>query len=219
MARTDHFMSLEKQVVGAPALSAAMTDAFRNLPTSIISDCLDRMPGCVGLMPFYIGPRMVGRALTVLTRSGDNLAIHQALEIAQPGDVIVVDGGGDTSRALVGEIMKTIAEQRDVAGFVIDGAIRDVDAFRSSSFPCFARGSIHRGPYKAGPGRVGVPISVGGCQVATGDIVVGDSDGVVVFGSDIAGEVVAAAVARLDQEEAIMKDIQDGRYDGRYAKA
>ncbi|MDB5657981.1 MAG: methyltransferase [Cypionkella sp.] len=174
---------------------------------------------CVGLTPFYTGLRMVGPALTVQTRAGDNLAIHQALEIAQPGDIIVVDGGGDTSRALVGEIMKAIAESRGVAGFVIDGAIRDVDAFRQSDFPCFARGSIHRGPYKDGPGKFGTPVSIGSTLITPGDIAVGDADGVVAFSPLIATELLSAATERLAQEAVIMELISNGNYDGRYAKA
>ena len=97
---------------------------------------------------------MLGTAFTVRTRPGDNLAIHQALELVGPGDVIVVDGGGDETRALVGEIMKTIAQYRGAAGYVIDGAIRDADAIADDDFPCFARAAIHRGPYKSGPGEV-----------------------------------------------------------------
>lgn len=107
---------------------------FCNKLNTIISDNLDRSPGLIVLRPFHAGGQLVGRALTVRTRAGDNLAIHQALEEAKPGDVIVVDGEADISRALVGEIMKTIAEDQGVAGYVIDGAIRDSAAFAASSF-------------------------------------------------------------------------------------
>src|SRR5215468_303147 len=120
-----------------------LIEAFRGKPTSVISDNLDRLPGPVGLRPFHSGRPLLGRALTVRTRAGDNLAIHQALELVKRGDVVVVDGGGDVSRALVGEIMKAIAERRGAAGFVIDGAIRDCAAF--ADFPCYARAAIHRG--------------------------------------------------------------------------
>lgn len=148
----------------------------------------------------------------------DNLAIHQALEIVRPGDVIVVDGGRATDRALVGEIMKVLAQTRQVAGFVIDGAIRDVEAYREDDFPCFARAVIHRGPYKNGPGRIGVPVQVGGTVIAPGDVVVGDADGVVAFPvSEVAGLLEAAAV-HLHQEEKILAAIRDGIYDGAYAK-
>jgi len=111
-----------------PAVDPAVLAAFRDVSTATISDCLARMPVLAGLRPFHRGGPLVGTAFTVRVRSGDNLAIHQALEEVRPGDVIVVDGGGDTSRALVGDIMKAIAESRGVAGFVIDGAVRDTAA-------------------------------------------------------------------------------------------
>jgi len=161
---------------------------------------------------------MVGTAFTVRTHRGDNLAIHQALALVGTGDVIVVDGGGDETRALIGEIMKDIAEQRGAAGFVIDGAIRDVAAFRSSDFPCFARAVIHRGPYKTGPGVINVPVSVGGAVISPGDIVVGDEDGVVSFSPSIAETLLAAVRAQLVREEETLKAIREGRYENPYGK-
>ena len=152
----------------------------------------------MGLRQYHRSGRLVGTAFTVRTRPGDNLAIHKALELVGPGDVIVVDGGGDESRALVGEIMKNIAEHRGAAGYVIDGAIRDVAAFAASDFPCFARAVIHRGPYKSGPGEINVPVSIGGSVVSPGDIVVGDEDGVLSFPAAIAKQS-AGGGSRPDQ--------------------
>src|SRR3954452_3085396 len=116
-----------------------LIEAFRSAATAIISDNLGRLPGAVGLRPFHKSGTMAGTALTVRTAAGDNLAIHQALELVRPGDVIVVDGGGDISRALVGEIMSSIAASRGAAGFVIDGAVRDAGVLAKGDFPCFAR--------------------------------------------------------------------------------
>src|SRR5207244_7164604 len=121
--------------------------------------------------------------------------IHRALEMVGPGYVIVVDGGGDETRALVGEIMKNIAEHRGVSGYVIDGAIRDVAAFAASDFPCFARAVIHRGPYQSGPGEINVPVSIGGSVIAPGDIVVGDEDGVGSFPAAMRATVLDAVRA------------------------
>jgi regulator of RNase E activity RraA len=194
----------------------ASIEAFRGVPTSIISDNLSRMAGLAGLRPFHRGGQLLGTALTVKTRSGDNLAIHQALELVRPGDVVVVDGGADETRALVGEIMKSIAEKRGAAGFVIDGAIRDAAAFAASDFPCFARVAFHRGPYKNGPGEVNIPVCVGGCVVAPGDIVVGDEDGVVTFARAIAGELLEKVRAQMAREAEILKSIEEGRYQGAY---
>ena len=151
-------MSITTAMTSVPKPAPDLIEAFRGAPTSVISDNLARLPGAVGLRPFHRGSKLVGIAFTVRTRPGDNLAIHRALELVGPGDVIVVDGGGDETRALVGEIMKTIAEYRGAAGYVIDGAIRDVAAFAASDFPCFARTAIHRGPYKSGPGEINVPV-------------------------------------------------------------
>ena len=150
-------MSITTAMTSVPKPAPDLIEAFRGAPTSVISDNLARLPGAVGLRPFHRGSKLVGIAFTVRTRPGDNLAIHRALELVGPGDVIVVDGGGDETRALVGEIMKNIAEYRGAAGYVIDGAIRDVAAFAASDFPCFARTAIHRGPYKSGPGEINVP--------------------------------------------------------------
>jgi regulator of RNase E activity RraA len=150
-------MNITISSTSVPKLTPALIDPFKDVPTSVISDNLDRLAGAVGLRPFHRYGRMVGTAFTVRTRPGDNLAVHRALELIGPGDVIVVDGGGDSSRALVGEIMKCIAEHRGAAGYVIDGAIRDVAAFAATDFPCFARAVIHRGPYKSGPGVINEP--------------------------------------------------------------
>lgn len=191
---------------------------FRTAPTAIISDNLDRLPGAVGLRPFHRGGSMAGVAFTIRTAAGDNRVIHQALELFQPGDVLVVDGGGDVSRALVGEIMSLIAEVRGAAGLVIDGAVRDASVLAGSDFPVFARAAIHRGPYKNGPGEINVPVAIGGMIVHPGDIVVGDADGVVAFSPSVAGDLLKAVKAQSEKEETILQSIRDGTYKGAYAK-
>jgi RraA family protein len=198
----------------------AVINAFKTAATAVISDNLCRLPGAVGLRPFHkAGSVMVGTALTVRTCSGDNLAIHQALELVRPGDVLVVDGGGDINRALVGEIMITIAQTRGAAGCVIDGAIRDVAVVARSDFPCFARAAIHRGPYKNGPGEINVSVTIGGLIVDPGDIVVGDEDGVVAFPQAIAADLLQAVRAQESREAEILQSIREGRYVGAYGKS
>ncbi len=161
------------------------------------------MPACRArwaCRPFHKGGQLVGVAFTVKTRPGDNLAIHKALELVGPGDVIVVDGGGDESRALVGEIMKTIAQWRGAEGYVIDGAIRDVGAIAADTYPFFARAAMHRGPYKSGPGEINVPVSIGGSVISPGDIVVGDEDGIVSFPQSIAESLLDKVKAQIMRE-------------------
>lgn len=212
-------MSITIAATSVPKPPAALIEAFKVAPTSIISDNLGRLPGAVGLRPFHRGGKLVGTAFTVRTRPGDNLAIHRALEMVGPGDVIVVDGGGDETRALVGEIMKNIAQWRGAEGYVIDGAIRDVAAFTADDFPCFARTVIHRGPYKSGPGEINVPVSIGGSVISPGDIVVGDEDGVVSFPAATAASLLEAVRAQILREEETLRAIREGRYQGSYGKS
>lgn len=180
--------------------------------TTLISDALDRLDGIKGLTRFDNGGRMVGLALTVKTRPGDNLALYKALTLAKPGDVLVVDGGGAGENALVGELLRDYAIQRQTKGFVIDGAIRDVTEFRNgnASFACFARCVAHRGPYKDGPGRINVPVAVGGHVVSPGDVVVGDDDGLVSFPQQRLDEVLELCQQRLSAESKIRNEIQTG---------
>ena len=201
-----------------PPADPAIFDLYRNAATAVISDNLSRLPGAVGLRPFHGGGVMVGRALTVRTAVGDNLAIHKALDLVQPGDVVVVDGGGDESRALMGEIMLTIAQSRGAVGLVVDGAIRDAGPIARLGFPVFARVAIHRGPYKNGPGEINVPVCIGGMVVHPGDIVVGDEDGVVAFPAAIAVELAEKVRSQEQREADIIASIHAGTYVGAYAR-
>ena len=197
---------------------ATMLVSFRGVATAMVSDNLSRLPGAVGLRPYHRGGQLIGRALTVRTRAGDNLAIHQAMETLQPGDVVVVDGGGDISRALIGELMVEIALSRGCAGFVIDGAIRDVGTISKGDFPCYARDVTHRGPYKTGPGEVNVAVTVGGMVVSPGDIVLGDEDGVVAFAPHQAEGILRAVRTQEAREAELLASIREGRYSGGYGK-
>lgn len=152
------------------------------------------------------------------TRAGDNQFIHRALDLVRPGDVIVVDGGGYEGRALVGEIMTSVAAAKGAAGVVVDGAIRDSGAIGRSEFPCFARVAVHLGPYKDGPGAINVPVCIGGMVVSPGDIVVGDQDGIVAFPIDDAADLLAAVRAQEAREAEIMLSIREDRYHSVFAQ-
>jgi RraA family protein len=196
------------------AADAALVQLFAGLPASNIGDCMSRMDGTSGLNPYHRpGAQLLGSALTVRVRAGDNLMIHKALQLGARGDVLVIDGGGATDRALFGDIMKNVAKMRGFAGVVIDGAIRDVGAYRSDDFPCYARGVCHRGPYKDGPGEINVPVSIGGMVVNPGDIVVGDDDGVLFIRPSEARTLAAAARKKFAAEAATFEAIRKRSYD------
>jgi len=187
--------------------------ALAGFPSSILCDVTGRMISTEGLLPVNKSPvTACGNAVTVKVRSGDNLMIHLALRMLQPGDVLVVDGEGDLTRALFGEIMMSVAKAKGAVAAVIDGAIRDVNAFEEAKFPCWARGINLRGPYKDGPGALNVPVSIGGLIINPGDIVLGDSDGVVAFSPKVALEVAQLGKEKVAQEVATLKSIKEGSY-------
>jgi regulator of RNase E activity RraA len=187
--------------------------ALTGLASSVVGDAMGRLVGTTGLRPVNRSSvTACGNAFTVRVRAGDNLLIHKALDMLKPGDVLVVDGEGDVSRALVGEIMMTSAMVQGAVAFVIDGAIRDVDAFEDQKFPCWARGVNLRGPYKDGPGSINVPITVGGMLVNPGDIVLGDSDGVVAVPSSQALAIAKVAKDKVLVEHQMIADIKSGAY-------
>jgi RraA family protein len=201
-------------------VDAKWVDAFRSLPVANISDVMGRMAaGGAALRPYYTGGMMVGPAITVKARPGDNLMVHKALDIAEPGDVVVVDAGGDLTNAIIGELMVAHAIQRGLGGIVINGAIRDSAELSTGSFPVFALGVTHRGPYKDGPGEVNVPISIGGMVINPGDLVCGDADGFLSVHMDDAEDVFAAATKKHEAETKQMEAIRAGKNDRAWVDA
>lgn len=195
----------------APQPQAALVDGLRESVTAHLSDSMGRTCGVIGLRRYSRRGRLAGGAFTVKTRPGDNLMVHKALDLARPGDVLVVDGGGDLNNALVGELMGMHARARGLAGFVIDGAIRDVAWF--DDFPCYARGNTHRGPYKEGPGEINGPVAIGGLVIHPGDIVVGDEDGLLAIRPEEAEEVLRLARRKAEEEEETKRQIRAGTHD------
>ncbi|MBC5768078.1 RraA family protein [Ramlibacter albus] len=188
--------------------------AFAEIPVANVSDCMWRMTaGGPRLRPMHDGSRMGGAAITVKTRPGDNLMIHKALDVAEPGDVVVVDGGGDLTTALIGELMSTYAMSRKLGGLVINGAIRDVDIIRAASFPVYAAGVTHRGPYKDGPGEINVPIAIDGMVIEPGDLIIGDADGFLCVPFAECETVLAASQKKLAAEQQTLKNIAAGTHD------
>ena len=197
-----------------------LVEAFRGIPTAIVSDNMARLfSGGSELQPLHGDEPLAGVALTVRTRPGDNLLVHKAIDIAEPGDVVVVDAGGDMTNSILGEIMMAVARRRGVVGFVVDGAIRDRAAFRQARFPMFARGVNHRGPYKDGPGEINVPVSIGGMVVEPGDIILGDEDGLLAIRPEDAEGVLQKAQAQQQRETDILRSIEDGTLDRSWVDA
>lgn len=193
-----------------PAPDNALLHPFQQVPTSHISDNLRRLEGIVGLKRFNPTRKLIGTAVTVKARAGDNLLTYKALSMMSPGHILVVDAGGVTSNAIVGDLLLAYAQQRGCAGFVVDGAIRDSAAFAAADFPCYARDVTHRGPFKTGPGSVNVPVSIGGQVVQPGDVMVGDEDGIVVFPYVEVTRLLDAARKSAAAERAIREEILTG---------
>ncbi|HEY6967437.1 MAG TPA: RraA family protein [Burkholderiales bacterium] len=190
---------------------ASLAQSARKFQASILADVAGRR-GTLGgrIQPLSKGMKVAGPAFTVEVRPGDNLMIHAALALAQPGDVIVVDGKGDLSCALTGALMAAHAKKAGIAGFVIDGAVRDTEECAAGDFPIFAAGANPNGPLKNSGGRINWPVSVAGTTVNPGDLVVGDADGVVVLPRELAAGIVAGAQAKVDAEADRMKQIGRG---------
>jgi RraA family protein len=195
-------------------VSAQQVQAYVGLPVANISDCMARMAASgPRLRPMHKSGYLAGPALTVKCRPGDNLMIHKALSMAQPGDVIVVDAGGDLSNSLFGEIMVATSVKRGIAGVVLNGAVRDSEEISRGTFALYAAGVTHRGPYKDGPGEINVPIAIDGMVIHPGDLVVGDADGLLCVPYDSVDEVLAATHRKMEAEKKTLQEIAAGTMD------
>lgn len=197
-----------------PRVDRQAASAFGEIAVANVSDCMWRMDaGGSRLRPLHRGGRLAGPALTVRSRPGDNLMLHKALDLAEPGDVIVCDAGGDTTNALFGELMLAHALKRRIGGLVIYGAVRDAEAIAAQDMPVYAVGVTHRGPYKDGPGEVGFPISIEGMVIHPGDLILGDADGVLCVPRAQVGAVAERARAKKAAEDKQMATTHAGLLD------
>ena len=214
------YKALRKNPSAAPA-DPAVIAALREIPVAALSDNMHRNIGTVGLRPYHrpVSQTMAGTAVTARSRGGDNLTYLRALEFCRPGDVLVIDCGGDLNNAVVGGILSFYAAHIGVVGVVVDGAIRDVAEIGEREFPVYARGVTHRGPYKDGPGEINVPISVGGMVVNPGDIVVGDQDGLLAIPQDGVQQLIEKARAHLETEAQTIRAMKEGRWDRSFIDA
>ncbi|MGI6037330.1 MAG: 4-carboxy-4-hydroxy-2-oxoadipate aldolase/oxaloacetate decarboxylase, partial [Limnochordia bacterium] len=189
----------------------AVIEGFRQIPSAIVSDSQGRQRSMNSAMkPLYSGARVCGPALTVKTYAHDNLMLHKALQIAQPGDVLVCEAGRYTEGALWGDLISTSAQVKGIAGLVLEGAVRDRDDIAALGFPVFCTAVLPGGTYKSNPGSINIPISCGGVVVNPGDIVVGDSDGVVIVPREYAEEILAKCQETLAKEEDMRRRVLNG---------
>ena len=180
--------------------------------SSILADVAGRRGALDGrISPVSRGMRMAGPAFTVEVRAGDNLMIHAAMAMARPGDVLVIDGKGDTTCALMGSIMLNACKKLGLAGVVIDAAVRDTDELRELGFPVYAVGANPNGPTKFIPGRINWPISCGGVAISPGDLIVGDADGVVAVEREKAASLLELAAGKVADEQKRIADILSGK--------
>ena len=198
-----------------PAIAPDHVAAFREMPVAAIGDAMSRNIGTYGLRQYHgrLDEILCGTAVTVRVRPGDNMMIHKALMMVRPGDVLVIDGGGDVSQALVGGLMRTTCMAKKIAGLVLDAAIRDLVEWSQDGMPIFARGHTHRGPSKDGPGEINVPIACAGLAVMPGDLIVGDADGVIAIPAAEVADILQRTRAHLLKEATIRESNRLGNAD------
>jgi RraA family protein len=187
---------------------------FAEFEVTDISDHLNRLYGvetsihCVSAQ----NRRLIGPACTVKVYPGDNLMVHKALDIAKPGDVVVVDAGGSIMNAVLGDTISMKAKHRGIAGFVIDGYVRDLDAIRELDYPVYARGETLIGPLHRGPGEINYPVCCGGVVVSPGDIIVADTGGVVVVPRQYIDQLHTKLLRHKDRMTTYMAAVRRGEF-------
>ena len=194
-----------------PRLDASLVGAFRGLASSNVADAMGRFGFMDPGIQSRSGLPLCGLAITVNARPGDNLMVHKALQLAEPGDIVVVSTNGNTTSAVFGELMCRTAIARGLGGLVVDGAIRDAQGMTALGFPAFSRTVTPGSCDKDGPGEINVPVSCGGVAVHPGDIVVGDRDGIVVVPRPDAADVLELVRAVVKNEELRVAEIQSGK--------
>jgi RraA family protein len=195
--------------------AADLAPGFGRFPTPDISDRMNRLFTMHHAIRPLTGERLriTGPAVTAKVFPGDNLMVHKAMDIARPGDVIVVDTSASHMTAVLGDMICTKAHHRGVAGFVVDGLVRDLDGILElGTMPVFARGTTPIGPLHRGPGEVNHPVACGGVVVHPGDIVVGDADGVVVVPKDVARTVLDDLEAGHEAAQRYLAAVQRGDF-------
>lgn len=193
-------------------VSPAVVQKASAFAASTLADVAGRRGTLDGrIAPLLPSMRMAGPALTIEVRPGDNLMVHAAMLIAKPGDILVIDGKGDRTCALMGSIMIRACKQLGIAGVVLDAAVRDTEELRDLGVPVYSVGANPNGPTKFVPGRINWPISCGGVAINPGDLIIGDADGVVAIEREKAESVLDLAAGKVAEERARIADIVAGK--------
>jgi 4-hydroxy-4-methyl-2-oxoglutarate aldolase len=192
--------------------SSTWSEKFSQIPTPVIGDVMGRQNIMdARIKPNWNSGRIVGPALTIMTYPSDNFMIHVGLTLAQEGDILIVDAGNYQNAGLWGEILTVNAMQRNVKGFVIDGAVRDVKEIEELGFPIFSSGVNARGGYKSNPGTVNMPVSCGGVAVCPGDLIVADENGVAVIPRQDIESVYEECIEKMNAESKIIEQLKQGK--------
>lgn len=197
-----------------------LVERFRAIDIALVSDLMNRLytlrPGLKPIVPTADGQALVGPACTVKVYPGDNLMVHAALDHAQPGDIVIVDTAGATTNAVIGDMVTNKAHARGIAGFVIDGLVRDVDGMIEAGVPVFARGTTPRGPLHRGPGELNHSISCGGVSIDPGDLVMAGADGVVIVPRNAALELIERAELKTAEENDYVAAVKRGEFSNQW---
>jgi RraA family protein len=189
----------------------ALIDRFREFDTPDISDLMNRLYTMDPVIKNQVNrERILGPACTVKVFPGDNLMVHKALDIVQPGDIVVVDAGQSSMNGILGDLIASKAKQRGIQAFVVDGLIRDISHVWEVDLPIYARGVTPIGPLHRGPGEINFPVSCGGIVVFPGDIICGDANGVVVVRQEFAEELLQRLIKQRDSMRDYIAAVKKG---------
>ena len=195
-----------------------LVNGLGGFQTPDISDLMNRLytmsTAIRSMTPTHL--RVLGPACTVRVFPGDNLMVHKALDLAKPGDVIVVDAGGSAMNAVLGDLITTKAKFRGIVGFVVDGYVRDIPDIIKLNFPVFARGVTPIGPLHRGPGEVNFSIQCGGIVINPGDIIIGDQNGVVVVPQELAADLLQRLTLRKAAEKEYIAAVARGEFSNQW---
>jgi RraA family protein len=197
-----------------------LVDQYREFETPDISDMLNRMyTMSADIHNLVNGDSLAGPACTVKVFPGDNLMVHKSLDVAKPGDVVVVDASGSQRNAVLGDLVTNKARHRGIAGFIVDGLVRDLPGLKEAGLPVFARGVTPFGPLHRGPGELNYPVSCGGIVVKAGDIIVADKNGVVVVHREFAHEIIERLRIQRDRMSRYIDDVKRGVFSNDWVDA